>query len=499
MTDPKEIPEKSCLSIPVLFFLAFFSIIYLVFRTLQYPLSIDPDEWGILVNSKLNLLTPGWYGDSNKFLAFIFGLGVAYFDAPILFVSLSIAFGAGTCFIFYLLVKQTIKSEMWALLAWVILLISPMLYHLVLTCNSVLYSTFFVLGALYFFDLGKLKPGCIWILFAGLSRPEPTVLIAPIIVFLFYETYKKRLAIQKAFYCVFILSLAPIIWVGMNLLIKKNWLWGLTRTKSFAINYGWQVDAWDFPLQFWNYMTQFYFNPLALCIALFAILYFLPKLKNFIFLYNFFIFFVMGFWGLAYFKIIFMERHFWPVYIFLLLFTILLFFDVYKKIEESPFHTTSIKLIKLVIPIAFLALSFNLKVQNITDRVLRFHAGFNKDSLKVAKILKKEISNVKKLKLVSPGIRHSLLTYYLIDKRERIQLISFRRIFQKKSDFKKEDIHVAVFSPDDMRPLQSAFYNFELISNKGLKKQGLKIKKTEKISERTQLIWFEPDQNGKAD
>ncbi|UCD10462.1 MAG: hypothetical protein JSU88_07085, partial [Nitrospinaceae bacterium] len=135
---------------------------YFFFRLWQYGLSIDSDEWGILNASREILRGNLLAGDPNKTLELLLGIVPVYFDEPLLFPVLTSLIGAGACLAVYLLVLHLTGDRVAALLAWGMLLLSPVLYWQVIVCNSVAIMTALVLIAIYYFSQGKIQSGCVW-------------------------------------------------------------------------------------------------------------------------------------------------------------------------------------------------------------------------------------------------------------------------------------------------------------------------------------------------
>ncbi|MFQ5443399.1 MAG: hypothetical protein ACE5EK_02160, partial [Nitrospinales bacterium] len=161
------------------------SALFLVVRIVQFDLSIDTDDWGILLDSRQMLDSGVLAGDPNKSLELLVAIIPNMFQSPILFAYITALFGALLCLGAYRLFYTLTQSPAASLLGWGALLICPVLYWQVVSCNSVVYQTCFLIWSLVFFVQRKSLWGCVFLTLAGFSRLEPFILIVPVFYFLY--------------------------------------------------------------------------------------------------------------------------------------------------------------------------------------------------------------------------------------------------------------------------------------------------------------------------
>jgi hypothetical protein len=136
----------------------------------------------------------------------------------------------------------------------------------------------------------------------------------------------------------------------------------------------------------------------------------------------------------------------------------------------------------------------HLPAQHSAKQIIDYHKSFDKDIPVVADMIRKKLSesNSSKLRILISDRRRRQYDYWLFEDRSKLKFVAFRELYYAKTDLKKEKIDYVLYAPDDLYPLQSAFNAFDLLSEDGLKRQGLRIEGKTWISEHTSLLRIAP-------
>lgn len=464
------------------------SFLFLVIRIVQFDLSIDTDDWGILLDSRQMLDGGVLTGDPNKSLELVIAIIPNMFQSPMLFPYITAVFGAMLCLGAYRLFYTLTQSSAASLLGWGALLICPVLYWQVVSCNSVVYETCFLIWSLVFFIEKRSLRGCVFLTLAGLSRLEPFILIPPVFYFLAREWKGGKLPSKNFLGQTIILMVAPVWWLVFNYLQFGRLLGALQRVHTDVKDVISDLNPWNFPILLWKDFSDFFMTPLALAIGVLGFIIFLPRVKKLCFLYSFMIVTLLGLWGFSLMNFAVIERFLLPVYIYLLAFSVLIFNRMEKKLPQLLAKGPGALTVTALAGVLFLIVNVNFKAQILVEDIIIHHNNFDRDILVLAKKLRQNLENEEQLNVLITNRRFSMLRYHLYDVRDRVTLVSFRDLFFNRSDLEREKINVVVFAPNDLFPVNSAFYNFGLLSPEGLDRQGLRITKKWRLSEHTQLL-----------
>lgn len=463
---------------------------YFLLRIRQYGLSIDTDEWGILNASRSILRGNLLAGDPNKTLELVLGMIPAYFEMPLLFPVLTSLIGAGTCLVVYLLVFRLTGDRLAALLAWGILLLSPVLYWQVIVCNSVAIMTGLVLAAIYYFSQGKVEKGCVWMALAELSRPEPFFLFPALVLYLVWIFRKGQIGRGAVMRGLAILFFPLVWWLVFSLLrsgsVFASYIRAVDYGKAVTNDYGFLL----FPQDFWRILNDFYMGPAAALFALAGVLGMIPAFRRYAFLYGYLLFTLLGYWGLATFGTAMQERFLLPIHAVLLIFSAALVAALRKNIDLGLKKGAVRSAASPLLVCGLLIMSPSINGYRTVDHILSFHNGFSADLPRAADILRKALDKnpgEPPVILISAR-RMGRMNYLLDDIRGRYTLISFRDLYFQSQDFNGKSIGWVLYAPDDLYPLRSAFYTMELLSEEGLRKQGLLVEKSWVLSEDTRLL-----------
>lgn len=464
------------------------SALFLVVRIVQFDLSIDTDDWGILLDSRQMLDSGVLAGDPNKSLELLVAIIPNMFQSPILFAYITALFGALLCLGAYRLFYTLTQSPAASLLGWGALLICPVLYWQVVSCNSVVYQTCFLIWSLVFFVQRKSLWGCVFLTLAGFSRLEPFILIVPVFYFLYREWRCGQLPSKNFLRETIILMMAPLWWLAFNYLQFGHLLGALQRVHTDVKDVISELNPFNFPTLLWNNISDFYMSPLALAIGVIGFFVFLPRLKKHYFLYSFMIVTIIGLWGFSLMNYAVIERFLLPIFIYLLAFSVLIFNRLERKLPQLSEKGPGALTITALAGVMFLFANVNFKAQALVEDIIVYHNNFDRDIPVLAERLRKSLEQDEQLKVLITNRRFSMLRYHLYDMRDRVTLVSFRNLFFNRTDLEREKIDIVVFAPNDLFPVKSAFYNFGLLSPEGLNRQGLRIVQKWKLSEHTQML-----------
>ncbi len=470
--------------LPILFALP---LAYFLFRIGQYGLSIDTDEWGIL-NASRQILSGNYLaGDPNKTLELVLGLIPAYFNRPMLLPILTSIIGAATCLAVYLLVHELTEDRQAALLAWGMLLLSPVLYWQVIVANSVAVMSGLVVVAVYCLSLGRIRQGAVWMALAELSRPEP-FFVFPFLVFYFTWLLRNgEIDCRDLLFAVTVLCLPLLWWLGFTFLRSGSSLTGLT----LAMNYGKAVTSEHgflaFPQVILRIIQDHYMTPAALGVALLGVLCLLPSVGRYVYVYGVLLFTVLGYWALVALGTAMQERFLLPIHIFLLVFSAGAYALACERL--SAFKGSFFRgAVPPLLAAGLLVLNLNFNGYLRVDRILTFHNGFSNDLPRVATLLKENQGKEDARLVLISARRVARLTYLLGDASARFTFVTFRGLYSSGEDLSRRPIAWVVYAPEDLYPVKSAFNAMEMMTPEGLKRQGVSIEQTWPVSEHTRLI-----------
>ena len=472
--------------IPVLFSAGFF---YFVFRIYLHDWSIDTDAWGFIYYGHILMSEGVFVAESNKLLVDLVGMIPVFFNNPALLPLITGAIGSATCLALYEIVLGLTGHRGYALSAWGIILLSPVLYLLVLACNSGVYATCFLMVSLYFFIRKDIHKGSTFLVLAALSRPEPFILIVFVAAFVFWQWRRKEIPLTGLLSTLSKLAIPPVLWMTANFYKTGNAFYSFQAAQSYTKSTGQSYSAADFPQHLFELLSTFYFSGLALALGAAGFLVLMKRFRSLLFLYGYMILTLLGYWVLAPFNIPLAERYLLPTSIYLVIFAALLCKELGDRWAPPDPSNKKFSMASLL-PVLFLPLFIHLPAQSIVDRIIIFHKDMDQDIPIVANHLRRQFSDkgAKELKVLASARRTAHLNYLLYEYRSRLSITALRTIYFNETDFLKEQVDWVVYAPNDLYPLKSAFYLFDLLSEEGLKKQGIHLEETLHISENTQLL-----------
>lgn len=471
----------------ILFLAGFF---YFIFRWALHGWAIDIYSWAVL-HSNLVLFTDHTFpGDPNKLFAALAGLVPAYLDQPYLFPLISAAFGSATCLAVYELVLLLTRHKGYALVAWGVVLLAPVLHWQVLSCNSILFATCFAVASLYFFTAGKTAKGSILLSCAALSRPEPFILIILASVYLLFQWKKGEVTFRRLSGMLAVLAVSPVIWLVVNFYQTDNAIYAFELAQVYTKTTHQNISFTEFPKRLWSLLITFYYNPIALAFSTAGFIFLAKRFRSLLFLYGYTLLSIGGYWILAPRNIPLLERYVLPISIYILIFGVLLVRELEARWlrPAAPSRTDFLK--AAVLPILFLLVFIHLPAQHAVSQIINYHKSFDRDIPVAAEHIRKKLSEDSsgQLRILISDRRRQQYNYLLFEDRSRLKFVSFRKLYYSKTDFKKEAIDYVLYAPDDLYPLKSAFYTFDLFSSEGLKQQGLRVTDTIWISENTKML-----------
>jgi len=467
-----------------------FSIIpfcHFVIRILAQDLSIDTDEWGILLAGRL-LLDGHLAGDPNKILELGLGMVLGGMDRPEGFPLLAAVFGALTCSGLYALLTLFCKTPGAPVLGWGIVVLSPVLYWQVLSANSLVFAACFLIWSLYCYCRSRFVGGCVLLALAGLSRPEPFILLIPVMGMLGWRLREgKGLGLLRGWGCVALLMVAPAAWLVFNWVQSGDpWLsFKGVQAYNRPLHAGFGLG--DFPSLLYRLLREYYFQiPAALgCVA--SLLYFLPRIRELIFPYAYLLFTLLGYALLSTREVVLIERMLLPVYFYLVFFMALLT-DRISGFFAGEASKRGWSMALAVLPLwLVLALNLNFAQHREIGNILEYHAGFDRDIGQVVRILERDLEQGNRVVLLVSARRESMLRYYLYDRKAQVSMTTYTGLFRDGRNLRKDKVNWVVYAPNDLFPPQMAFYSFDLLSPEGMTRQSLKVVAKHVLSDNTQL------------
>ena len=473
----------------ILFLAGFF---YFVFRLYLHGWSLDVYSWAVLYSNRVLFADHVFIGDPNKLFEALVGLLPAYFDKPILFPLISAAFGSAICLAVYELILLLVRHKGYALAAWGVLLLAPVLYWQVLSCNSILYATCFAVGSLYFFTSGKTTTGSILLSCAALSRPEPFILIVLASAYLLFQWKKREITFRRLYGTLAVLAVPPAIWLVANFYQTDNAIYAFQLAQDYTKSTHQNIDAAEFPKRLWFLLTAFYYNPIALAFCAVGFIVLAKRFRSLLFVYGYTLLSIGGYWVLAPYNIPLLERYVLPISIYLLVFGVLLFHELEARWLRPIGLPRTDFLKSALLSIIFLLVFIHLPAHHVANQIINYHKSFDQDVPIVADHIRQKLAETDsgKLRILMSARRQAHYDYLLYEDRSRLTFIYFRKLYYEKMDLRKSKIDYAFYSPNDLYPLKSAFYTFDMLSDEGLKKQNMRVGETISISENTKILQF---------
>jgi len=463
---------------------------YFMFRWALHGWAIDIYTWAVLHSNLVLFADYTFPGDPNKLFAALAGLIPAYLDQPYLFPVISAVFGSATCVAVYELTLFLTDHKGYALVAWGVVLLAPVLHWQVLSCNSILFATCFAVGSLYFFTAGDTTKGCISLSCAALSRPEPFILIVLVSTYLLFQWKNKEITFRYCSGMLSVLAVSPAIWLVVNFYQTENAIYAFNLAQDYTRITHQNISFVEFPKRLWFLLTAFYYSPIALAICAAGFILLAKKFRSLLFIYRYTLLSIGGYWILAPRNIPLLERYVLPISIYILIFGVLMVRDLDSR-WLRPGASSGTNLLKTVFPLLlFLLIFIHLPAQHAAKQIIDYHNSFDKDIPVAVNHIRKKLSEEesKELRILISDRRRRQYDYWLFEDRSRLKFIAFRELYYEKSDLKKEKVDYVLYSPDDLYPLKSAFNAFDLLSDEGLKQQGLRVGDTTWISDRTKIL-----------
>ena len=452
--------------------------------------AIDIYSWAVLHSNLVLFSDHAFPGDPNKLFEALVGLIPAYLNQPYLFPLISAALASAMCVAIYELILLLTRDRRYALVAWGIVLLAPVLHWQVLSCNSILYATCFAVCSLYFFTAGNITKGSILLSCAALSRPEPFILVILISAYVLFQWKKGEITFRKLSGTLAVLAVPPVVWLIINYYQTGNAIYSFQLAQDYTRSTHQSVSFSGFPGRLWFLLTSFYYGPIALAVCAAGFVLLAKKFRSYLFLYGYTLLSIGGYWILAPRSIPLLERYVLPISIYILLFGVLLVRELEARWVRPGAQSRFDFLKTALLPILFLLLFIHLPAQHSANQIINYHKRFDQDIPVAADYIRNKLSESDRgeLRVLVSDRRRPHYHYLLYKDRSRLKFVSYREMFYAKTDLTKEKIDYVIYAPDDLYPLESAFYIFDLFSDEGLKKQGLRVGNSTWISENTQLM-----------
>jgi hypothetical protein len=328
------------------------------------------------------------------------------------------------------------------------------------------------------------------LMLAGFCRPEPFILAIPAVIYIFMQWRQGDLATARLVRAGLILAL-PSLWLLLfNFMKTGNPATSFMTVQNYTKTTLLDFDFFNFPPVFWNLLSTYYMNYFAALAAIGGMVLFVLLPRRLYFLYCYLAFTLLGYWVLGAMHFTLIERFLLPIHIYLTIFSLLLFNEIKVKLSSLPNPSKLLAMVAALLPFIFVLLNLNLSAHGAITHNLSYNADFDDDIPQVALLLRKDLmaEKQKHVKILMTARRAAMLSYLLHDVDSRYSTIDFGALLARKSDLRKEQIDLVVYAPNDIYPLPSAFYTFDLLSDDGLKSQGIYVAKSSIISEHTRLL-----------
>ncbi|NIQ02727.1 MAG: hypothetical protein GWM98_22185, partial [Nitrospinaceae bacterium] len=351
-------------------------------------------------------------------------------------------------------------------------------------------ATCFLLGSLYFLTRGETTKGAAFLVLASLCRPESFVLIAFIAGYALWQWKKKEMPAATLRGVLVFLALPPLFWLAANFLKTGDALYAFQVAQSYTQNTGQSYSGSDFPRHFLQLLSTYYYPVLGLAISAAGFVLFIRKFRSLMFLYVYLVLSILGYWVLAPFNIPLLERYLLPITVYLIVFGVLLCRDLESRWSRPGSSEKQGFAPAALLPALLVPVYLHLPAHTAVNQIINYHKVFDADIPKVADHFRAEIAkrDRSRMKIMVSSRREGQLNYLLYDQLPRLSISSIRQIYFNESDLAREQAEWVVYAPDDFYPLKSAFYMFDLLSAEGLKKQGIQVGESQRISEHTQLL-----------
>jgi hypothetical protein len=464
------------------------AFLYYCWGMVQFGLIIDTDDWGILYSSRL-LLDGHISGDPNKTVNILIGLLTVFFDEPWIFPVISSLFGAWTGLGVYRIIDSITGNRLMAFLGWAVILESPVLLWLVLSCNSISFMTCFLVWALHCFLSENYQKGSLMLSLASLARPEPMLIAVFISCFVIWKVRKRELLWKPGLVFIIILGIPPLWWMGFNGLAYGSWFYSLEKVHQGGQIINTTLNPGNFLFQFWAALEIHYMNMFAATFSLIGVVLLFVERKKLFFLY---VFFIVSFFGLGLFVSLgfaLIDRFLLPFHIYLVIFSTLFLNYILENLRDRSLRTGLVRYGSIVISLIFFMINLHPQGYLHIRKKISDHTSLDLDLPVAVELLKREVAEGKSLTVLAPSRRISFLSYYLYDERESISFVSFLSLYQEQSDLSRKGVDIVILAPNDLMPItKSASYNFDLLTSKGLVGQGLKIADSITVSPRTFIL-----------
>jgi hypothetical protein len=468
------------------------SFLYFCWGMSHFGLVLGADEWGILYSSR-QILEGQISGDPNKTISIIMGLITVSFNEPWVFPIISSLFGAGSCLGVYRIIESFTGNRSVPFLGWIVVLNSPMLLWLVLSCNSIFFMTFFLIWALHYLNSENYLKGYLMLSLASIARPEPILIGMFFSCFMVWRGWVGKLPWKSVLTFIFILGIPPLWWMGFNEMAYGRLFYSLEQVHQYGQTWNATMELGNFLTQFWEILHAYYLSDLAVVFSMFGMIFLFAERKKLYFIYSFLFVGFFGLWFFVNFKFALIERFLLPLFIYLMIFGAILFDRLLGKLKGLS-SNASLKNV-FVASIFLVFFLVNLPSQ-ASSRILGFfykNTIFDRDLPKVVELLKRELALANPVTVLASARRIQFLSYHLYHERDKISFISFREVYLNRTDWNQSGVDYVVLAPKDLFPPQSLLYNVELLTPEGLTRQGLEIAKHLKVSPLTSFIKLVPE------
>ncbi len=464
-----------------------FAFLYFCWGMVRFGLVIDTDDWGILLNSRM-LLDGHVAGDPNKTFSIMVGLFAVILDDPWIFPVVSSMLGAVACLGVYRIIESITENCAVALSGWAVALVSPVMLWQVLSCNSISFMTCFLIWALYFFTAEDHLKGCLMLSLASLARPEPIFIAMFLSFFMIWKVREGVLPWKSGITFILILGLPPLWWMGFNELVYGRLFYSMGQVHQGGQILIATLNPGNFLVQFWGVLTVYYMNPFVAIFSILGMIFLYAEREKLFFLYAFYIVSFLGLWIFVSLNFALIERFLLPFHVYLVIFGAVFLNHIFRKLRDHSSRITLVKYGGIGFCLVFFLASFQFQAHDRIGNILFYHSSFDRDLPASVELLKQEVAPVDSVTVLASARRIPFLLYYLYDERENIKFVSFREIYQDKSDWSRTGVDFVILVPTDMFPPKSAIYNFDLLAPNGLARQGLEIAKITEISPLTSIL-----------
>lgn len=467
------------------------AFLYFCWGMVRFGLVIDTDGWAILYASRL-LLDGQIAGDPNKTFSLLVGMFTLICDELWVFPVVSSLLGAGTCLGVYRLLESLTGNRSIAFLGWAIILASPVLLWEVLSCNSISFMTCFLIWALYYLVSKDFFKGCLMLSLASLARPEPILIAVFLSCFMIWKIRSGELTRKSGVTFIIILGLPPLWWLGFNKLAYGQLFYSLERVHQGGQILITSFNPGSFLSHFWWFLKTYYTNIYASSFSLMAMVFLFAQRKKLFFLYSFFIISFLGLWIFTRLNFALIERFLLPSYIYLVIFSVLFLNTILEKLRARGTGMNLFRYGSVGILLLFFVFSFHAQPHSRIRSIILYHASFDRDLPAVVNFLEQKVAEGKSPTVLVSARRTPFLLFSLFN--GPVSYVSYRKLYQEQSNLSRSEIDFVILAPNDFFSTQVKVYNFDLLTPKGLAKQGLKIVENTTISSNTNIFKILPEE-----